>query len=247
MATTDSNEEKIRALLDTHSYHSNMIPPLEDFLHQMCAGTAPYSWDAVRTLVKLYTLFPNSTNSEKKATLDRMGLACLLALTYGSGNNDIVALRFLIPTTLYLSSDDGCSPLLISQVMDCATLYDASQFVDFWKLYSASFVSHPSIDAVRAVATAAMPILQRSILTVLSITFQQAPTALVLAALNASDMKELAAISTGIVELSDVDTVTFVRTADNTQRHRSFQENISYSTLSGLLYDPSKAKNAMAQ
>jgi hypothetical protein len=41
--------------------------------------------------------------------------------------------------------------------------------------------------------------------------------------------------------------VTFVRTADNTQRHRSFQENISYSTLSNLLYDPSKTKNAMAQ
>jgi hypothetical protein len=247
MATSDSNEEKIRTLLDTHSYNSNMIPPLEDYLRQMCAGTAPYSWDAVRTLVKCYTLFPNSTTTEKKATLDHMGLACLLALTYGSGNNNIVALRFLIPTTLYLHNDDGSPPLLIAQVMECATLYDAAKFVDFWKLYTVSFVSNPSADAVRSVATAAMPTLQRSILTALSISFQQAPTALVLAALNTSDMKELSAISTDIVEQSDADTVTFVRTADNTQRHRSFQENISYSTLSNLLYDPSKTKNAMAQ
>jgi hypothetical protein len=241
--STSEEMNKIRTLLNAQSYSTSMIQPLEDYLSRMCAGTSPYMFDAVRTLIKLYTLFPSNDSIRKNKILDNMGLACLLALTYGSANRDIITLRFMIPTT-YVPKDNVN---VVSQVFHCAALYDSASFVDFWMSYTTSFVNDitskltTELDTtIQQLAKASIPTLQRSILLVLSGTYQQAPMAIVVQALNVTDMKDVTAQNPDIIVSNDTDTVTFISTCDNTQRHRSFQENINYSTVSNLMYNQIK-------
>ena len=255
-------EEKMRTMLQTQSYNVTMIPPLEEYITFMCRGTVPYMFQAVRTLIKLYTLFPysplNSTGSSstesastsKNKILDHMGLCCLLALTYGSSSSDnqqdILALRYMIPMT-HIPKDHVN---LLSQVFHCATLLDNSMFVDFWTSYHASFLPESTIKSglpiteldimIRSVATTAISILQTSILTILAITYRQAPIDIVYASLNitnSDDWKEVMQRNSTIVEPNPVETaiVHFVPSRHNTQRHCTYQESIHFTnTLASL-------------
>ena len=250
VTASTSTEQTIRTMLETQSYNVTMIPALEEYLVLMCRGTVPYMFHAVRTLIKLYTLFPynpqgtaDSGSSSKNKILDNMGLCCLLALTFGSGSNnqqDIVALRYMIPMT-YVPKDNVH---LLSQVLHCATLYDNSLFTDFWSSYHSSFLPESTIKSglpitefdimIRNVATTAIPVLQTSILMILSITYQQAPTEIVFPSLNISTVEEWKKVrlcNLTIVMDDDTDAlVHFVPTTHNTQRIRSYQESIHYAT-----------------
>jgi hypothetical protein len=247
-----STEQKMLTMLQTQSYNVAMIAPLEEYIVLMCRGTVPYMFHAVRTLIKLYTLFPyspqgvaESGSSSKNKILDNMGLCCLLALTYGSSSNnqqDIIALRYMIPMT-FIPKDNVH---LLSQVLHCATLYDNSLFTEFWSSYRSSLMPESTIKSglpitdldvmIRNVAATAIPVLQTSILMILSITYQQAPTEIVFPALNIStveEWKEVMQRNLTIVVDDDDDNATivhFVPTAHNTQRHRSYQESIHYAT-----------------
>ena len=54
--------EEIQTLLGT-SYSPNSIPKLEEYVVACCEGKVEYIFAAVRTLVKLYQLFPPASSS----------------------------------------------------------------------------------------------------------------------------------------------------------------------------------------
>ena len=253
-AVPSGTEQSIRTMLQTQSYNVSMIPTLEEYVMSMCRGTVPYMFQAVRTLVKLYTLFPynpqgttttDANSSNKKKIVDNMGLCSLLALTYGSSSNnqqDIIALRYMIPMT-YIPKDNVS---LLSQVLHCATLFDNSLFPEFWSSYHSSFLPESTMKSglpitdldimIRNVASTAIPVLQTSILMILSITFQQAPTEIVYPALNITtetEWNEVKQRNPTIVVVengtSNAALVHFVPTAFNTQRQRSYQESIHFA------------------
>jgi hypothetical protein len=236
----------VRTMLDTQSYNVSMIAPLEEFLMFMCNGTVPYMFDAVRILIKLYSLFPYhqqqpNDSTRKNKILNNMGLACLLALSYGSENQDIIAIRYMIPTA-YVPKDNVN---VISQVFHCATLYDSASFVDFWTHYHTSFIYDAKSalvtefdKTIRQLAMNAIPTLQTSILIVLSITYQQAPIDIVLKAMNVSDMVDIAKNNTNIIQSFDSTCVYFIPTSDNTKRERTYHESINYPTISNIRFHP---------
>ena len=217
---------KIRTLLDTHSYSAALIPPLKEYLRHMGAGTAPYAFDAVRTLVKLYTLFPQSAaDADADAVEDEdMGRACLLALTYGSAHSDMHALRLLIPTAVVVR--DG----RVARVLECAACFEAAQYTEFWSL----FLSLPMELPPDATTT-----LQRAIAATIAGTMAQAPAPYVRAALHLSSSytndKLLLPLLQGIVEEEEDGIVTFVRTADNAPRPRAVPERLAYATVGAAL------------
>ena len=71
MPAAYSNESEVRAALLQGSYRPGMIAPLEDYLAAAVAGAAPYVSDAVRTLVKLYQLFPAAALPTARRNWDR--------------------------------------------------------------------------------------------------------------------------------------------------------------------------------
>jgi hypothetical protein len=151
----------------------------------------------------------------------------------------------MIPVT-YIPKDNIH---LLSQVLNCATLYDNSLFPEFWSSYRTSFLPESTIKSglpftdlenmIRHVATTAIPVLQTSILMILSITYQQAPKEIVYQSLNITTEEEwkevmqrnpTTVVGTNGNNDSDTTIVQFVSTAHNTPRHRSYQENIHFAT-----------------
>jgi hypothetical protein len=122
-------EAEIRALL-VKSYSPAAVPKLEEYLEAACQGEAPYIFDAVRTLIKLYQLFPAAAAANAKKNI---GYACLLALLRGENEDDLLALQYMIPTATQ-KEEPGAS------AHQCAALFRACLFADFWKTFNANLV-----------------------------------------------------------------------------------------------------------
>lgn len=198
------SESEIRTLLSTQSYSPSSVTPLEDFLTAQAAGEVPYLFDAVRTLIKLYQLFPETKNEQHIAA------ACTLALVESYPQTDLLALSYM--TTVP------------PEIAECAQQLNDCHFAAFWK----SFSELPKQDAARRRRRR----LQQAIASVLALTYQRAPLAMVQAALddNSTNVEDLEAI-----ERVDGDIVVFVATRDNSKRERVYQEGVSFDTVTSLL------------
>jgi hypothetical protein len=219
------SEPEIRALL-SKNYSPAAVPKLEEYLDAVCKGEANYLFDAVRTLVKLYQLFPTSSSSRSNAKKN-IGYACLLAVLHGD-DNDLLALQYMIPT--FAQKDEPCA-----SVVKCSALLRACLYTEFWQTFTTSLLSN-SDPVVQQMSKAAVPALQQSILAVLALSYKQAPMAVVLAATHLETAAALTKITNSpVIESVDADTVTFVSTHDNTKRQRVYQEGVSFQTVSALL------------
>jgi hypothetical protein len=172
-------------------------------------------FDAVRTLVKLYLLFP-ATYSPSKAS------RCFLLALLQYPSTDLLALTYMTPNPP-------------KAILSAGDLLDACQFHDFWKVYDdlASDVD------LAPIVTGSRVSLQGSILNVLALTFISAPASVVLTCCNASSLKEANGTflrSHPAVQSVTDDRVIFKPTSDNTKRQRVFQEGISYPALARQLY-----------
>lgn len=209
------SEAEIKTLMQS-SYSPSQVGPLEDYVDAISAGNAPYMFDAVRTLVKLYLLFPATYNTSK------VSRCFLLAMAQYPGT-DLLALTYMVPN----------AP---GAILQCGDLLDACQFQDFWKLYDAL----PSTDPDLAPIVASSRVqLQRAVLSVLALTYQSAPASIVLSCCNSSSVKDAEATflkSHPAVESVASDRVVFKPTTDNSKRQRVFQEGISYPALARQLY-----------
>lgn len=216
------SESEIRALL-AKSYSPSAVPKLEEYLAAICAGQAPYMFDAVRTLVKLYQLFP-SAGTNAAAADKNIGYACVLAMQ--QHGTDLLALQYLIPVAA--QKDEPCAT-----ASRCAALLDACLFADFWALYNSALVEDSSDTIIQEMSKAAVPALQLSILAVLALSYKEAPVSVVMAALNVESAAGLKS-SPGIESVSET-TVSFTATPDNTKRQRVYQEGVNFPTIAALL------------
>lgn len=211
---------EIDALL-RQSYAPSMVAPLEAYLPLMLSGEADYHANAVRTLVKLYQLFPSTSNETN------IGYCCLLALLAyqnESSTEDLLAIGYLVPHPMTLREP-------LATIRRCADQLDACQFTNFWTSLAALTSSS---DAMIALASqAAVPALQAAILSALALTYKTAPTSVVMESLHVNDPGQFTAHPA--VASTDSTTVVFTAGAENTKRQRVFQEGVSFTTITGLL------------
>ena len=203
------SESEILTLLSSQSYSPSSAAPLEEYLAAQVAGEAPYMFDAVRTLVKIYQLFPDTKKDENIKS------ACMLALLEYP-NTDILALNYLIPPSVD-----------VSDIQTCAKQLDACQFTEFWKSLEAI-----SDSKIKAMGQKSVKRFQEAIAQVLALTYQVAPLSVVSKALNTD--KDIASLA--VVEKVEGDKVLFVKTSDNTKRERVYQEGVNFATVSSLLH-----------
>jgi hypothetical protein len=224
-------EADVRTLLAS-SASPSLVPKFEEYLLAACSGRAPYLFDAVRVLVKLYQLFPPTLN------VHNIGYACLLALVEGychdMNTTDLLAISYLLPPTSGVVHVEPCAT-----IFQCYEHLTACHFTEFWQTYE-GLLQYNTDPRLQQVAKDHIPALQQAIVGVLALTFKEAPTTTVLLALNVENIAAVAALkSPAIVSASD-SSVVFVGTPDNTKRQRVYQEGVSFNAVSSLL-------NKMAQ
>jgi len=231
-----SSSSEIADLLETQTYNPAIVPQLESNLHlQISSPTQnPYSFQANRTLVKLYQFFPSMVNTEN------LMLAEMLALVYGydcqEGNVDCGALGCLISEKV--KKEDPFPELL-----RCADLFDSCQFVEFWSAYK-SLANNSKVEKITELATSTHGImaLQRSILTMLSYTYKSTPVDHVLAQLDLQNVEELRAFvqahTNGIVESVEGGNIIFKSNSENTKREKVNKKEgsaVDYGLIHGLI------------
>jgi len=213
-------EAEIRSLLASKSYNPSNVPQLEAYLAAQTSGEAPYIADAVRTLIKLYQLFPETAN--EKATSQ----ACMLALLeYPS--TDLVALTYMIPQSVM--NREVCAT-----IQTCASQLDSCQFVEFWKTFE-NLQNCTADPVIQQLANRSVQRLQASILDVLALSYKEAPASVVLKALNIDSIESVKALNHKAVESADGSSITFVSTADNTKRERVYQEGVNFTAITSLM------------
>jgi hypothetical protein len=235
-------ESEVRNLVLTKSYSASSIPSLEEYLLATCRGESPYVFDAVRTLIKLYQLFPVSPSNDDTSTMSNRkkntGYACVLAMQH----HDFLALSFLIPkapnSSAASSSSTEAENVVVAASIRCSSLLDACLFAEFWKKYNESFLSSTSKDEntemLAALARSAIRTLQQTILATLALVYKEAPLQFVMDSLNVQRAEEIP-VGNGVVESLTAATVVFSASADNTKRQRVYQEGVSFSTVSALM------------
>ena len=193
-------------------------------------GSAAYSFDANRILMKLYQFFPPTASAdEKEKERTSTALALLLALLQYPTTTDVIALCCLVPERL--KSQEPCATIIQS-----ADLLDSCQFADFWKLWK-------PLETNTNAAIAAVPLakhrasLQAAIGSVLALTYRTAPLSMVLAALDMSSGSEVTGLS--VIESADASNVYFAATADNTKRDKVFKE-VDFTSISNLMANIAK-------
>jgi hypothetical protein len=224
-------EADIRTLLAS-SASPSLVPKFEEYLLAACNGTAPYVFDAVRMLIKLYQLFPLTLN------VQNIGYACLLALVEGycqdMNTTDLLAISYLLPPTSGVVLVEPCAT-----IFQCYEHLTNCHFTEFWKAYEGLHQNNTD-PRIQQAAKDRVPALQQAILGVLALTFKEAPTSTVLKALNVENVAAVLALKSPTVVSASDTSVVFVGTPDNTKRQRVYHEGVSFNAVSSLL-------NKMAQ
>mgnify|MGYP005849260493 CR=1 FL=1 len=224
------SEDEIKAILaGASAYSPSNKSKLEAYIGAQASGKAAYSFDANRTLLKLYQFYPPSSASEEDKGKEgsNSALALLLALLQYPATTDLLALSCLVPERI--QTQEPCASIL-----KCAELLDACQFAEFWTTYK-------SLEANPPAAIAAVPLsqhhakLQAAICAVLALTYRTAPLSVATVALNVGSGSELSGRKDlPQIESVDASNVYFAPTADNTKRNRVFQD-VDFNSISSLM------------
>jgi hypothetical protein len=104
-------------------------------------------------------------------------------------------------------------------------LLDGCKFTEFWEAFKQlESNADLKVDAQK---------LRQGIMSVLALCYRAAPLSVVQSALNSTATVEVSAYAE--IESVSGDSVTFAATADNTKRHRVFQEGITFSSVSSFV------------
>lgn len=204
---------------------ASAIPKLQGHVVAQAKGEAPYMFDSCRMLVKLLQLFPDAPSGsiEKQESI---ALACLLALRQYPTMTDFLALLYMIPPNI--ASAEPCAT-----IQACADALDACQYRTFWtNLDKLKSCEHA---AVASLAQQSDQSFRAGILSVLALTYRQAPSHVVLAALQVSSLEEVKSLQHESIESTSTDAVTFQPTTDNSKREHVFQESIGFGALTSLM------------
>lgn len=207
---------EISSLLTGDACSTNVVPKFEEYLTAQLAGQTPYHADAVRRLLKLYQIFPQTSNPEKIAQ------ALFLALLRFPAHTDFLALKYMIPSNTM--NQEPCA-----DVNTCLVQLESCQFSQFWE----SYAKLKSTQLGPYLTPEMTKTFQGAILQVLSLTYQEAPASVVLAALQVDSTD--AALEHASVERVSADAVVFKSTVDNTKRQRLYQESLNFESISALM------------
>ena len=254
------SHDEIQTLLSTSAHDPAACPQLEAYVRaQVSAVASPlaasespevrYSFDANRTLIKLYQSHPHL---EGTAGMTLTALAAFLALLRFP-DTDFLALGCLIPERVQAA--EPCATLV-----RCAELLERCQFAEFWPEfrrlgipeYGARDGEAPSgerrllSDAVNG--PTASHRLRASLVRALARTYRTAPLPAVLAALDLQDADALRAFVAKVsaeededgggpaVEEVAGDVVTFAASAENTKRGGSaYKEGVGYDDVAAMM------------
>jgi len=211
---------EIRSLLSSRGYDPSLIGALESYLDAQVTGDVPYHFDSIRTLVKLYGLYPDRNDDGKILT----GLVLAL-LRYPS--TDLLALQYMVP---HLFAREP-----FSAIRKCGDLLDGCKYGEFWKRFEELQRLGGDDIAVANLTTLAVPQVRASILGVLALTYREAPGSVVTAALNVDSVSAVEAMNHPSVEKVSGDVVIFKPTPENTKRQSKYQEGVSFSTITNLI------------
>ena len=207
------SEAQIKQLIKLDGYNPSKIPKLEEYLLQTCRGDAPYVFDGVRVLIKLYTLFPAKANDTN------MAYACLV--TFLNDRDSLLALQYMIPMSTQKQEPSRT-------ILSCSELLSACRYPEFWTAFESLQKSSDSV--IQKMTQSSVSSLQSVILSTLALSYRKAPLPLVLRSLNSTALP-----TTKECTIEGKDTVVFAATANNTKRERAYQEGVNFSTVSGLL------------
>jgi translation initiation factor 3 subunit K len=215
------SESEMRSLLASQTYSASSLPVYEAYLAAQVSGNAPYIFDAVRTLVKLYQLFP-----EKKNEVN-IGHCCMLALS-NYPETDLLALSYMIPTSTFTTEP-------MATIQKCSEQLDACNFIEFWKTFAVMQQSSDAAIKGMANSKSMEGKLQGAILSTLALSYKEAPASVVLTALNVTSVNAVTALKNPTVESITADTVVFLASQDNTKRKRVYQEGVNFTAISSLM------------
>ena len=251
MSSSPSHSE-VQALLSGSSHDPSIIPQLEAYVRSQVSAVAstlvdcPYSFDANRTLVKLYTFYPNLAGNGGSI----LSLVSFLSLLQFP-NTDLMALNCMIPEHVVHSEP-------VATIVRCAELLESCSFAAFWPEFRKLGIPEYGLadgqgvsddrrmlaDAINGVS--AGNAIRTNIVRILARTYGKAPLGVVLGALDVKDGEAVLEFGskvtsgegdeTPLVEGVDGEFVTFASTADNTKRVGSaFKDNVSYDQVAGMM------------
>lgn len=224
-------EADIQAIISGNSpYSPSNKPKLEAYVRAQATGSAAYSFDANRILMKLYQFFPPTASADDKEK-ERMNtaVALLLALLQYPTTTDLLALSCLVPERLKVQ--EPCASIL-----QCAEMLDTCQFAEFWKIWN-NLESNPPSEIAAVPLQKHHAKLQASICGVMALTYRTAPLKMVLGTLDMSSGAELTGrkdLVPAVIEGADASNVFFAATADNTKRNRVFKD-VDFNSISSLM------------
>ncbi|KAL3809278.1 hypothetical protein ACHAXA_001655 [Cyclostephanos tholiformis] len=262
---------QVQTLLSESSYDPSVCSKLESYVRAQVSAVAStlvasespdvrYSFDANRTLIKLYQFFPHL---EGETGVEITALASFLSLLRFP-DTDFVALCCLIPERV--QSTEPCATLV-----RCAELLESCDFALFWPEFRKLGIPEYGIveggvvsDDRKLLSNAvngpiASNTIRTNVIRMLARTYRTAPLSMVLAALDLGDANSLRefgsnvhVLSEGgedgtttatttttnapIVEGVEGDVVTFAASSDNTKRVGSaYRGGVSYDDVATMM------------
>jgi len=240
MTTVPPTNTAILELLEHSAYNPGIVPQLEAYVDaQLQSSTSEYSYsfDANRTLLKLYQFFPHLAD---EGYISKTFFLALLEFP----STDFTALACLVSEKT--QSREPCATLV-----RCADLLETCKFAQFWialRQLSNSSTSSSSNSSSSLPAASSTPKsirkFRQSILYLLSITYTTAPLAVVLSALELESsfalkdfLKEAGNESAAdlVSDVKEGECVDFKLTKDNTRRNRVFKEGVSFDAIANII------------
>lgn len=228
-STAPPSHTTILGLLEHSAYNPGIVPQLEAYVDAQLSAAAPYSFEANRTLLKLYQFFPHLADEGYIASTLFLSL-----IEFPS--TDCTSICCLIPEKV--QSREPCASLI-----RCADLLETCQFSQFWPIFHQLSGTHASLSSASS-SPSTVRKLRRSILSLLSLVYKTAPLVVVLSALELTSSFALKDflnedgnehVADLVAEVKEGECVDFRPRPENTRRTRVFKEGVNFDSVANVL------------
>jgi translation initiation factor 3 subunit K len=222
MSSEKPPREYVESLVSKGAYKTSNKTTYEEYVNAQIAGEGEYYFEANKALLKIYQFLPQSMDMSKVASV-----LLLSILQYSTRTTDFLALSYMVPDRIQKTEP-------IASIIQCHTLLEGCQFVEFWEKFTKLSQQDDGLKSFVG-STKTKETLQRSTLQALALTYKSISVDKVLKFVNMKDGSELTQLNDPCIESVTDKTVTFISTPDNTKRNRVFQEGVSYGALANLM------------